>query len=431
MSHSSNDVSEVKATKHEACGDQVPFGDPYWYQGFESPFYTESHKKFRAKVRAFVEKDLMPNIHDWEEAGAYPRDLLSKAYEAGVLAAMWPKQYGGTQPEKVDAFHDLIMLDELARCGGSGVMWGPFFSFSWGLPPVLNHGSQELKDRIARDIVTGRKLIALAVSEPYVGSDVGGMRTTAKQEGDYWIINGEKKFITSGMQANYFTVAARTGSQEDGNKGISVFLVERENPGVTCRKMKTQGAWVSGTALVILEDVKVHKRNLIGKVNEGFKIIMFNFNHERFVIAALANRFARVCLEDAIKYAQQRKTFGKALVEHQIIRHKIAEMARQVEATHALLEQVAFQMSRGVPDGRLGPLVALAKVQATQTMDFCAREASQVLGGAACIRGGKGDRIERIYREVRMHAIAGGSEEILRDLAVKAVRVQPNITSKL
>jgi len=187
--------------------------------------------------------------------------------------------------------------------------------------------------------------------------------------------------------------------------------------------MKTQGGWSSSTAYVIFEDVKIPVENLIGKENEGFKAIMYNFNHERFVIASIANRSARVCLEDAIKYSQQRKTFGKALIEHQAIRSKLAEMARMVESTHALLEQIAYQFKCKLPDSRLGPLVALAKVQASQTQELCAREASHVLGGAACIRGGKGERVERLYREVRMNAIAGGSEEILRDLAVRNLRL--------
>jgi len=404
-------------------GEQVPFGDPYWYQGCESPYYKPTHHKFRELVRAFVEKEIMPFCHDWDEAGTYPPELHKKAYDAGVLAAMWPKEFGGTPPEDVDAFHDLILVDELSRCGAGGVLWAVFLSFGIALPPILNVGSQYLKDKVARDIITGKKIMALAVSEPYAGSDVSGLRTTAVREGDHYIVNGEKKFITSGMKADYYTVAVRTGGE--GMGGVSLLLIERDTPGVTPRRMKTQGWWISNTAYITFENVKVPVKNLIGKENDGFKSIMYNFNHERFVLAATSNRYARVCLEDAWKYAKVRVAFGKPLIEQPVIRQKLAEMARQVESTHALLEQIAFQMKSKVPDMRLGGIIALTKVQATKTFEFCAREASQILGGNSCIRGGKGERIERLYREVRTNAIGGGSEEILLDLAIRqSLRMQ-------
>jgi len=300
-------------------------------------------------------------------------------------------------------------------------LWAVFFSFGIALPPILNTGSQFLKDKVARDVITGKKIMALAVTEPYVGSDVANLKTTAKKEGDYYIINGAKKFITSGTKAHYFTVAARTGGA--GVPGVSVFLVERSMPGVTTRRMKTQGWWTSNTAYITLEDVKVPAHYLIGKENSGFQAIMNNFNHERFVFSAMSSRYARVCLEDAIKYARERSTFGKRLIDHQVIRHKIAEMARQCDATHALLEQIAYQMSQGLRDEQLGGAIALLKVHSTKVFEFCAREASQVLGGNSCLRGGKGDRVERLYREVRVNAIAGGSEEVLLDLAMRRAKL--------
>eukprot|EP01112_Ceratiomyxa_fruticulosa_P002087 TRINITY_DN1221_c0_g1_i1.p1 TRINITY_DN1221_c0_g1~~TRINITY_DN1221_c0_g1_i1.p1 ORF type:complete len:459 (-),score=118.76 TRINITY_DN1221_c0_g1_i1:87-1343(-) len=399
----------------ERFGSPTPYGDPYWYQGYASPYYNESHVAFRAKVRAFVDKEIMPNVHQWDEEGTYPPELHKKAYDAGLLAAIWPVEYGGTPPPNFDSFHDLILIDELARCGGGGVLWAVFFSFGISLPPVLNWGNKELKEKIAKPVITGQKIMALAVSEPYAGSDVAGLRTTAvlSPDGSHYIINGEKKFITSGCKADFYTVAARTG------KGVSVFILEKTMEGVTARRMKTQGWLTSNTAYLTFENVKVPKENLIGKENEGFKYIMYNFNHERFVLAAMSNRYARVCLEEAYEYARVRKVFGKTLIEQPVIRQKIGEMGRQVEATHALLEQIAFQMKQKVPDSQLGGLIALTKVQATKTFEFCAREASQVLGGNSCVRGGKGDKVERLYREVRVNAIGGGSEEILLDLAVR------------
>jgi len=265
--------------------------------------------------------------------------------------------------------------------------------------------------------------MSLAVTEPYAGSDVASIRTTAKREGNFYIVNGEKKFITSGTKARYFTTAVRTGGS--GMQGVSLILIERNMPGVTIRRQKTQGWWASGTAYISLEDVKVPVENLIGKENDGFKPIMHNFNHERFVFAAQSNRYARVCLEESIKYGRLRRTFGKRLIDHQVIRHKIAEMARRVESTHALLEQTAYQMNnlKGDDQSLVGGPIALLKVQATKTMEYCAREASQIFGGASYIRGGVGERVERLYREVRVNAIAGGSEEVLLDLAMRQAKL--------
>ena len=404
--------------------ETIPYSEPYWYsEQYKSPYYTEAHKRFAKKVRDFVDKELAPFSGQWDEAGEYPRELHQKAYAAGILGANWPVEFGGTPPEggKFDAFHDLIFHDELARCGAGGVLTGLFFTLGIALPPILRFGSDFLKQKYARRAITGETIMALAVTEPYAGSDVAALQTTARREGNFYIVNGEKKFISSGTRADYMTVAVRTGGE--GHGGISMLVIERNTPGLTTRRMKTQGWWASSTAYVTFEDVKVPVENLIGKENEGFKYIMYNFNHERFIGVACCNRSSRICVEDAISYARKRKTFGKRLADHPVIRTKIAEMVRHVETTHALLETIAYQMSQGVPDSLLGGMIGLAKVQATRTLEFCAREASQILGGASCIRGGQGERIERIYREVRINAIGGGSEEVLLDLVARQARL--------
>jgi len=416
-----SDDKKIVCKPKTGFGEDIPYAEPYWYNDFKSPYYNETHIAFRKKVREFVNKELMPYCHEWDEAGTYPPELHKKAYDAGIYGAVWPVEFGGTPPKGFDPFHDLILIDELSRCAAGGVLWACFFSFGISLPPILTVGSQYLKDRVARDVITGKKIMSLAVTEPYAGSDVASLRTTARREGDFFIVNGEKKFITSGTKATYFTVAVRTGGK--GMKGVSLLLMEAGMPGFTIRRQKTQGWWISGTSYLTFEDVKVPVKNLIGKENDGFRPIMHNFNHERFVFAAMSNRYARICLEDSIKYARQRKTFGKRLIDHQVIRHKIAEMARLVETTHAMLEQLAYQMKVGASQRKLGGPLALIKVQATKTMEFCAREGSQILGGASYIRGGVGERIERLYREVRVNAIAGGSEEILMDLAMRQAKL--------
>jgi len=229
----------------------------------------------------------------------------------------------------------------------------------------------------------------------------------------------KKKWITNGVFADFFTVAVRTGGA--GLRGVSLLLLEKTMPGVTCRQMKCSGVWPSGTTYITFEDVKVPVENLIGEENAGFKYIMYNFNHERFQIIAQASRLARVCLEEAIKYSIKRKTFGKRMIEHGVIRNKLAHMARHVECTHAMLEMVTYQlctMPHDVARRKLGGPIALLKAQSTQTFELCAREAAQIFGGLAYTRGGQGEKVERLYREVRAYAIPGGSEEIMLDLAV-------------
>ena len=326
------------------------------------------------------------------------------------------------KPEEYNHFHELILIDELGRAGSGGLMWAIFGGLSIGLPPVLNFGSQYLKDKVAKDCLTGKKVICLAITEPYAGSDVAAIQTSAELSEDkqYYIVNGEKKWITNGVFADYFTVAVRTGGE--GMGGISLLLLERNMEGITTKQMKCSGVWPSGTTYITLEDVKVPVSNLIGKENSGFKYIMYNFNHERWSIVCQASRLARVCLEESIAYAHKRKTFGKKLIEHPVIRNKIANMAREVEATHSWLEIITFQMTKMdhlQQSQKLGGPIALLKAQATKTFEYCAREAAQIFGGLAYTRGGQGDKVERLYREVRAYAIPGGSEEIMLDLGVR------------
>jgi acyl-CoA dehydrogenase len=280
-----------------------------------------------------------------------------------------------------------------------------------GLPPIIALGSEELKRRIAPPVLAGEKLIALCVTEPSGGSDVANIKTKAVRRGDDYIVNGEKTFITSGMRADYLTVAVRTSGAGAG--GLSFLLIEADRTGVTRTPLKKMGWWMSDTASIHFTDVAVPVENLIGQENAGFAGIVANFNMERLSMAAQAIAFARVCIEDAAIWARERETFGKPLAKHQVIRHKFAEMMRMTNASQAYLDNCAWRVMRG--EAPIADL-SLLKVQATRTMEFCAREAMQILGGAGFMRG---CRVERIYREVRVMAIGGGSEEIMNDLAAR------------
>ena len=403
-------------------GVEHVFCEPSWYQFFDSPYYNEHHRRFREKVRKFVD-ELNPSLDDWEELHVTQgfempvKEIIAKAKAIGIYSPMWPVELGGTPPEGGwDAFMDLILCDETARLVSAGPK-SIFGITTMALPPLLQYGSKHIIDTYARPVINGDKYLALCISEPYAGSDVGGMRATAKKEGDFYIISGEKKWITMGCHADYFTVAARTG--EPGHKGISLFIVERQYAGVEVKRMKLQGHWLSGTSLVIFNDVKVPAANLIGKENNGFKTIMHNFNHERYVIAVQANRGARGLLSEAFHYSFQRKTFGKRLVEHQVIRQKLADMSMRIESVHALIENVTYQMQRGITNERLGGVMALLKVNATRTLELCCRETSQIFGGASFVRGGVGAKVERASRDVRGAVVPGGSDEILADLAIR------------
>ncbi|RCH86646.1 hypothetical protein CU098_008395, partial [Rhizopus stolonifer] len=409
------------------------------------PYYKESHIRLRTQVREFVEKEVMPYCHEWSEAKAIPREIVKRAAQLGLLnigsgAAKRPENAkymkyplpAQLKHEEFDIFHEFICVDEIARCGSGGFIWALMGGLGIGLPPVFNFGSEELKEKVVPGCLAGEKFIALAVTEPSAGSDVANLKTTAQDMGDYYLLNGEKKWITQGGYADYYTVACRTGGP--GMAGVSLLLVERSMPGVNARFMDVQGMWGSGTSYITFEDVKVPKNHIIGKVNQGFKYIMHNFNHERLGIVMQANRLARVCIEEALKYSLKRKTFGQRLIEHAVIRNKLGHMIRQCEATHAWLESILYQLhtlpEKATPTLLAGP-IALLKAQSTQTFEFCAREASQIFGGLAYTRGGQGEKVERLYREVRAYAIPGGSEEIMLDLGVRQALGKAMAKSKL
>lgn len=408
-------------------GDEVPYGDPNWYaEGYQSPYYKPTHERWRQRCRDFVEAEIIPNVSEWEINKAIPKEYYEKCGAAGLLPCVVGAKSGAFDlvpaeaPEEFDYFHELIFIDELARCASGGVLWGLIEGLQIGLPPVLNFGSPEMKKRVAPDCLLGKKIICLAITEPSAGSDVANIKTTAKRVGDKYIVNGQKKWITNGIFADYFSVAVRTG--KPGMEGISMLLVEKTMPGITTRRMDCQGVWSSGTTFVDFENVEVPVSNLLGKEGDGFKVIVKNFNHERWGFVAQANRFSRVLLEESLTYASKRNTFGKKLLEHPVIRWKLAEMARQVEGTHHWLENLTHQlctMSSEDANKFLGGPLALAKAHSSKVMEYCAREASQVFGGNAYTRSGLGEKVERLYRDVRAYAIPGGSEEILLDLSIR------------
>ncbi|HYP69546.1 MAG TPA: acyl-CoA dehydrogenase family protein [Variovorax sp.] len=369
-------------------------------------------------ITRFAKNEIAPHATAWDEAGEFPRALYRRAGELGFLGIGYPDELGGT-PAPLAL--KLPVWVALARHGASGGVLASLFSHNIGLPPVVAHGSAELQREVIPPVLRGEKISALAITEPGGGSDVAQLRTTARREGDDYIVDGEKTFITSGMRADWLTVAVRTDPASRGASGISMLLVPGDAPGIRRTRLSKMGWHCSDTAQLHFDGVRVRARYLLGSEGAGFPIIMGNFNGERFGLAAAALGFAQACLDEALAWSRQRKTFGAALIEHQALRHKLVDMQMRIASTEAWLESVAAQGDARQAQGRADApewvaQVCMLKNHATQTMQFCADAAVQILGGMGFMRGTVS---ERIYREVKVMMIGGGAEEIMKELAAK------------
>lgn len=427
----------------------VPFADPPAFQGAQSPFYNDSHKKLQKDVRAFVTEHLVPVAEAADIAGEYPdKDLKKEACMAGILLARmgpgwWLTQAkglgikipGDVAPEDFDYFHELIAHQEIARLGLPGYIDGFFTGVLISLPAIFHFGSEEMKKTVGFSVLTGEKQSCLAISEPYAGSDVAGIKCTAEKtaDGKHYIVNGIKKWITEGMTADYFVTAVRTGGP--GAKGMSLLLIER-GEGVETKQMKTTYSTAAATALVIFSDCKVPVSNLMGKENEGFKLVMYNFNHERWFLVNNLLGMARAAVADAFCWANQRKVFGKPLMEQAVIRHKLANSAAALESVCSYVDAVTYDMihTKGGPlNDRMGGLIAMVKYQATRTCWMIADDTVQIMGGRGITRTGMGNRVEGFKNYAKYCAVYGGSEEIMASLAIKQAlkNFPPGLAAKL
>lgn len=372
-----------------------------------APYYGETHEALAATVRAFIEREALPHVEAWEEAGIVPRSFQEKAGAAGLLGIGFPESHGGTS-DGIDSFHKLVLVEETARCGAGGVQSG-LFTHMVALPLLIDHGDPALAAALVPAIIAGRRILAIAVTEPSGGSDVAALRTTARRDGDHYVVNGSKTFISNGMRADHFVTAVRTGGP--GMDGISMLLVPGDAPGVSRTPLHKMGWHAGDTATIHFDEVRVPVSHLLGQENRGFRPILRNFNWERVQAAQQCTAFARIAHDEAVEWAGTRETFGQTLGSHPVIRSKLADMKRHIDTTQAWIDLCAWQFDRGRESAGE---IALLKVQATQMFEKVLREAAQVLGGASFVRG---TLTERIYREVRVVAIGGGSEEILLDLA--------------
>jgi alkylation response protein AidB-like acyl-CoA dehydrogenase len=407
----------------------APWSEPA-FNSLSSPYYNESHIQFRDELKTYLEEHILPYSLDWEAQGGAPRDVALKWARSGFAHQDVPDKYrpkdiplrpSGLPREKLDVFHFLLATDQGARIDG-GVGTSLAGASVIGAPPIIAHGTEEQKQKWLPGLFDWSTSFTLGITEPSGGSDVANIKTTAVKtaDGKFYVVNGLKKWITGTPWASHMTTAVRTGGP--GMGGISMIVIPLDSPGFSHKRIPNSGQAAGGASLVTLENVKVPVENLLGHENGGFKIIMTNFNRERFVLAIGCNRMARECLNSALRYAHDRETFGKPLIANQIIRSKIAKMARGVESHWAWLEQIAYHVSQA-PDGfhstEVASRIALAKVAGGRLVEKNAREAQQILGGAGYQRGGVGARVEQISRDLRMMVVGGGSEEIMDDLAVR------------
>ncbi|CEL03872.1 Putative Medium-chain specific acyl-CoA dehydrogenase [Aspergillus calidoustus] len=414
----------------------VPFAEPPYLRGLPSPYYTEGHRRFQKAAREFIYDNLLKHAMEWEKEGTVPEHVFKDFCKANMLLPNlpaplpvdWLKRLGihdilGVKVEEWDYIHTGIYTDELARSGLSGPGGSLNAGFAFGLPPIIKYGSKQLQEKFLPDLLTGRKRICIAITEPDAGSDVANITTTAtkSEDGKYYIVNGNKKWITNGIWSEYSTMAVRTGGPGPG--GLSLLVVPLKGyPGVSMQRLKVSGQITGGTTYIELDDVKVPVENLIGREGEGMKLVMNNFNHERLTIAVGVTRQARVALSTAFSYCLKREAFGKTLMDQPVVRHRLAKAGAELETMWAFVEQLLYQLAnlpKEQADRELGGITALAKAKGAMVLNECAQVAVLLFGGAGFTKQGQGELVEAILRDVPGARIPGGSEDVLLDLAVR------------
>ncbi|MFJ2540455.1 MULTISPECIES: acyl-CoA dehydrogenase family protein [unclassified Pseudomonas] len=372
-------------------------------------YFDPSHQLVRDSVRRFVEREILPDINEWEEAESFPRELYLKAGAAGILGIGYPEALGGSH--EGDVFAKVAASEELMRCGAGGLVAG-LGSLDIGLPPIVKWARPHVRDRVVPPVLRGEKISALAVTEPGGGSDVANLQTRAVRDGDFYRVSGSKTFITSGVRADFYTVAVRTGAP--GFAGISLLLIEKQTPGFTVgRQLKKMGWWASDTAELFFDDCRVPVDNLIGAENMGFACIMGNFQSERLALALMANMTSQLALEESLKWAREREAFGKPIGKFQVIKHRLAEMATALEVSREFTYRQAAKMAAGQS---VIKEISMAKNFATDTSDRITTEAVQILGGLGYMRE---SLVERLYRDNRILSIGGGTREVMNEIISK------------
>lgn len=372
-----------------------------------SRYFNQEHELFREQVRNFVNKEIEPYLDQWEEERLFPKSVYRRMGDLGFLGIRLPEEYGGSDG---DIWMALVFCEELCRCHALGLPMSVLVHTDMSSTHIARYGTPQQKDRYLRPLISGEQVCAIAVSEPSGGSDVAGIQTTAVKDGDGYVINGAKIFITNSVHADTFCVAAKT-DKTAGHKGVSMFIVERDSPGFQlAKKLRKMGNHSSDTGELVFEDVRVPRENLLGEEGQGFYYIMKNFQDERLIAASMAVSASQRALEDTIRYTRQRETFGKRVFDHQVIGHRLADLATKLEAARQLTYYAADVLNSGCD---ASTEVSMAKLYATELANELAYECLQFHGGYGYMEE---FHIERFYRDMRMTNIGGGTSEVMREI---------------
>ncbi|AZJ35167.1 MULTISPECIES: acyl-CoA dehydrogenase family protein [Tenacibaculum] len=376
-----------------------------------SMYFTEEHEAFRQSFRDFLQKEVVPHIDKWEKEGTVERFIWKKFGEMGYFGLNQPEEYGGLG---LDLFYTVIFLEELQKINSGGFaanMWAHAYL-------AMTHVNKEGDDRIKNEYLTpsieGDKIGCLCITEPFGGSDVAGMRTTAIKKGDSYVINGSKTFITNGVYSDYLVVAAKT-NPEDKHKGMSIFIVDRDTPGISSTKLDKLGWRASDTAEIAFDNVVIPAENLMGEEGKGFPYIMQHFALERLVMGINAHARAEYAVDYVVQYMSEREAFGKTLDKFQALRHKVAEMASRVDMCREYNYSIAKRLNDGI---YVVKEASMSKLLSTKMADEVIYDALQLLGGYGYMEEYP---MARLLRDSRLGPIGGGTSEILKEIIAKMV----------
>ncbi|MDH7913147.1 acyl-CoA dehydrogenase family protein [Winogradskyella sp. SYSU M77433] len=374
-------------------------------------YFTEEHNLFRESLREFLQKEVVPHIEKWEETGHIERFIWKKFGDMGYFGLAYPEKYGGLD---LDLFYTVILLEELQRINSGGfaaAMWAHAYL---AMTHLNKEGDEAIKEKYLADSISGDQIGCLCITEPFGGSDVAGMRTTAVKKGDSYIINGSKTFITNGVYSDYLVVAAKT-NPELGNKGISIFVVDRDTPGVSATKLDKLGWRASDTGEIAFDNVEIPASNLMGKENQGFPYIMQHFALERLIMAINAHARAEFALEYAKQYMSERTAFGRTIDKFQALRHTFADYTTQMEICKQFNYYVAKRLDMG---DYVVKEATMSKLQSTKMADDVIYQCLQFLGGYGYMEEYP---MARLARDSRLGPIGGGTSEILKEIIAKMV----------
>ena len=377
----------------------------------EPIYFTEEHRQFRDNLRRYIDQEIVPRAAPWEDAGMVPRAVMRQMGELGYLGIRYPEAYGGSG---LDTVYSAILAEELGRSTYGGYAVTVTVHTDMASPHLANFGTPEQLQRYLPSLVRGETVCAVAVTEPDAGSDVAGIRTRAVRDGDHWVINGSKMFITNGVHGDLYFVGAKTDPTAKGSRGISIFIVEKGTPGFRVgRALKKSGWLCSDTAELVFENCRIPAANLLGGENKGFYQIMRNFQNERMVIGAQAMGEAARAIEMTVDYVRERKAFGATLWDKQAIRQRLAMRAAQVEAGRALIYHAAWLDAQGKDCVK----------EVSMVKALCGELVNEVLYDCQQFHGGFGymheTTIARMVRDARVEAIGGGATEVMLEEVAK------------